>query len=105
MSRKDGILFLTIKEPWFSMIRNGIKREEYREQSPYWKRRLYPKWPAIEEQGFQHYDQLLLSNGMTKDKEKRFLLDNPKIRIGTGNPEWGAKPEKEYFVITWEDNR
>ena len=25
-----------------------------------------------------------------------------RIRIGTGKPEWGAEPGKEYFVITWE---
>lgn len=101
MSKKDGVLFVVVKEPWFSMIRDEIKLEEYREQSPYWKKRLYRNWPALEGE-FQHYDTLLLSNGMTKAKEKRLLLDCPKIRIGTGKTEWGAKPGKEYFVITWE---
>ena len=27
---------------------------------------------------------------------------NPKIRIGTGRPEFGAEYGKQYFVITWE---
>lgn len=98
MSKKDGILFAVIKEPWFSMIRNRIKPEEYREQSPYWKKRLLDKYG-----NFVHYDTFLLSNGMTKSKEKRLLLDCPKIRIGTGNPAWGAVPGKEYFIITWEE--
>ena len=33
----------------------------------------------------------------------RLTFKNPKIRIGTGKPEWGAEPGKNYFVITWEE--
>ena len=25
-----------------------------------------------------------------------------RIRIGTGRPEWGEDPGKQYFKITWE---
>ena len=25
------------------------------------------------------------------------------LMIGTGKPEWGAEPGKEYFVITWSE--
>lgn len=35
------------------------------------------------------------------DTERRLVFKNPKIRIGTGRPEWGAEPGKNYFVISW----
>lgn len=38
--KAERVLHLTIKEPWFSMIRDGIKTEEYREDKPYWRVRL-----------------------------------------------------------------
>jgi hypothetical protein len=37
------------------------------------------------------------------DTERRLTFKNTKIRIGTGRPEWGAEPGKNYFVITWEE--
>ena len=29
------------------------------------------------------------------DTERRLTFKNPKIKIGTGKPEWGAEPEKK----------
>ena len=37
------------------------------------------------------------------DAERRLTFKNPKIRVGTGRPEWGAEPGKLYFVITWSE--
>ena len=37
------------------------------------------------------------------DNSRRMVFKNPVIRIGRGNPEWGAEPGKPYFVITWEE--
>jgi hypothetical protein len=37
-----------------------------------------------------------------EDNERKLTFKNPKIRIGTGKPEWGAEPGEQYFVITWE---
>lgn len=49
-------------------------------------------------------DTLVFTLGYPKadNTERRLTSKNPKIRIGTGNPEWGAEPGKQYFVITWE---
>ena len=33
-------LYLPLKKEWYEMIEAGIKKEEYREESPYWRRRL-----------------------------------------------------------------
>lgn len=85
-------LTLPLKKQWFDLIKAGIKKEEYRETSAYWTSRLLK-------------DCLVLTLGYPKadDTERRLEFKNPKIRIGTGRPEWGAEPGKLYFVITWEE--
>ena len=35
------MLTLPIKKKWFDMILSGEKKEEYRDQTPYWLNRLY----------------------------------------------------------------
>lgn len=52
----------------------------------------------------KQFDRLVFTLGYPKadDTERRITFKNPKIRIGTGRPEWGAEPGKLYFVITWE---
>ena len=113
-------LTLTISEPWFSMIRDGKKKEEYREIKDHYFHLLYnyvamQKFFGIPPQPYhfdrpqvfhtkqfqKNFDMLVLRNGYRADSPK-ITLKNPKIRIGTGRPEWGAEPGKNYFVITWE---
>lgn len=50
------------------------------------------------------FDKLVFTLGYPKadDTSRRLEFNNPKIRIGTGRPEWGAVPNINYFVITWE---
>lgn len=112
-------LTLSLKKQWFDMIKAGIKKEEYREIKPRYFEMFckqlsihdpnkynnfdvsfHLKWP--EELGF---DTLFFTLGYPKadDTERRLTFKNPKIRIGTGRPEWGAEPGKNYFVITWEE--
>ena len=107
-------LTLTIAEPWFSMIRDGKKKEEYREIKDYYLSRLFDGWDKLKAGSFYWYngefekhpqfkcfDLLVLRNGYRADSQK-ITLKNPKIRIGTGRPEWGAEPGKLYFVISWD---
>lgn len=96
----ETTLTLPLKRKWFDLIRSGEKREEYREMSPYWKRRLgSAHWG-----GFRTYDRLVFPLGYPKagDTERRLEFANPQVRIGSGRPEWGAEPGRLYFVITWE---
>ena len=102
-------LTLPLKKQWFDMIKSGVKKEEYREIKSYWKKRLRnitlkTKLSTVYE-GFQRYDRLVFTLGYPKadDTERRLTFKNPKIRIGTGKPEWGAEPGKNYFVITWSE--
>lgn len=112
-------LTLTIAEPWFSMIRDGKKKEEYRDIKDHYISRLFDRREILDCMGLcsaaafeekhwpkpmmfvKHFDLLVLRNGYRADSPK-ITLKNPKIRIDTGKPEWGAEPGKLYFVITWE---
>lgn len=49
----------------------------------------------------KNFDLFVLRNGYRADSPK-ITFRNPKIRIGTGRPEWGAEYGKQYFIITWE---
>ena len=116
-------LTLSLKLKWFDMIKAGVKKEEYREIKPFWEKRLldYKAIKAdVQVLTFKRYvlripydickdyprgfDSLVFTLGYPKadDTERRLTFKNPKIRIGTGRPEWGAEPGKQYFVITWE---
>lgn len=113
-------LTLSLKKQWFDKIKSGEKKEEYRERSKYWRKRLVDEISLVREfsstkdskltcgelvkKHIRKFDKLVFTLGYPKagDTERRLVLKNPKIRIGTGRPEWGAEPGKKYFVITWE---
>ena len=122
-------LYLSLKEKWFRMIESGEKTEEYREINEYWTKRMHT---CTEECCDAHKDGSCLKTckaahghlNYTYDGKRispythvHFVLGYPKkddaakhmvkrikeIVIGTGRPEWGAEPDKEYFVIKLED--
>lgn len=106
-------LTLPLKKKWFDFIKAGIKKEEYREICDYWGVRFASRdvWANefcikdVGEIALKHFDRLVFTLGYPKstDKKRRLEFKNPKIRIDTGKPEWGAEPGKLYFVITWEE--
>lgn len=108
-------LTLPLKRKWFNMIKRGKKLEEYRECKDYWIDRFArlcgqyeyffgPKGREMKMAGNLKCDKLVFTLGYPKanDKRRRLEFKNPKIRIGTGNPKWGAEKGKIYFIITWE---
>ena len=100
-------LTLPLKRKWFEMIKAGVKKEEYREINRYWTGRLVAAMVPLTGTvlSFTNFDTIVFTLGYPKadDTERRLVFKNPKIRIGTGRPEWGAEPGKLYFVITWEN--
>lgn len=122
-------LTLPLKKKWFDLIKAGIKKEEYRETSCYWTSRLlkyslgeickkatksphsmnnfedFVKRHVNNGDWVKHFDKLVFTLGYPKadDSERRLELKNPKIRIGTGKPEWGAAIGVNYFIITREE--
>lgn len=55
----------------------------------------------IEAFGFKPFESNIMTLGYPKstDTERILKLEHKGIEIRTGNPEWGAEPNKLYFVI------
>ncbi len=120
-------LILPLKTQWFEMTKAGIKTEDYREITPYWcnKFLLFSKmelpillWTIILEYldtkagsiaqinidwpvSFIKFDKNKVTKGYPnkKDTSRIVNLAHKGIKIGTGKPEWGAEPDKYYFII------
>jgi hypothetical protein len=91
------MLTLPIKKRWYDLILSGEKKEEYREVKPYYQARLeklficvcpYPK----------HREPIIFRNGYSRTSPSFTAICS--LSKGTGRPEWGAEPGKEYYVLT-----
>lgn len=113
-------LQLSLKTKWFEMTKAGIKTEDYREITPYWISRLVdkhlfknytaemfvdwynnmPKHVTLNHV-INKFDYNIMTLGYPKatDAKRILKLEHKGIEIRTGNPEWGAEPNKLYFVI------
>ena len=111
-------LRLPLKTKWFEMTGPDGKTEDYREITSYWIKRLtndfswdINKYPLKLNEG-----KNVLNKGSMKPKEftvNAMTLGYPKstdtsrikrfehagIEIGYGKEEWGAEPNKLYFII------
>ncbi len=122
-------LQLSLKKEWFEMTKKGIKKEDYREITPYWCNRLalfegekmskrswrnyllfsginYMKICSKSEHPKHHIMFIkaranIMTSGYPKstDKDRIIKLEHKGIEIRTGDPDWGAEPGKLYFVI------
>ena len=103
------MLILPIKRKWFNMIRSGEKKEEYREIKPYYSSRFrnlftlrhigeddfvaglrkiehgMPFYGIVLRAGYSHFAPAVMIKG--------------SLHIGTGKPEWGADPGREYYIL------
>lgn len=84
------MLTLPIKKKWFDMILSGEKKEEYRDLSPHYK--------SIFHKYLGQSVKIRFRNGYRKDSPSFECAVIP--RVGYGHPEWGAEPNKGYFVLT-----
>ena len=115
-------LQLSLKRNWFEMTKSGVKTEDYREINHYWIKRLMTKkynniyqneQEAIDgiikhidpnylvKNHSKKFDCNVMTLGYPKstDTERILKLEHKGIEIGYGKPEWGAEPNKLYFVI------
>lgn len=116
-------LQLSLKKNWFEMTQKGIKKEDYRELNLYWfKRLVFNSKKVINYLNIKTDDDVrnickdafwsktfgfkpFLENIMTlgypakNNKDKILKIKHKGIEIRTGNPDWGAEPNKRYFVI------
>lgn len=90
------MLTLPIKKKWFDMILSGEKKEEYREIKPYYISRFKD----------MEKDLVKFRNGYSL--ESPYIVCWVHIKKGTGRQEWGAEPNKDYYVleikgiVTWK---
>jgi hypothetical protein len=111
-------LRMSLKSKWFEMTKAGIKTEDYREINSYWIKRLTSdfSWDMNKYPLKLNEHKEVLNKGSMKPKkfscnimtlgypandntERILKLEHKGIEIRTGNPEWGAEPNKLYFVI------
>ena len=100
------MLILPIKGVYFSMIDSGVKLEEYREISPYYKSRfknLFQMYPYSFIPYGTDKKTLWLRNGYAATCPTLEVVCTLDIR--TGNPDWGAVPGKDYYVLKIHDKR
>lgn len=89
-------LYLPLKAKWYDMIESGEKKEEYRDLSTYWCKRLIDGSPnETLSIVLKHYDVVCFRYGYTK-RTMSFKVES--ICIGKGKPEWGA-PDNDVFII------
>lgn len=80
------ILHLHLKKEWYNMILSGVKTEEYRDETEYWRKRLANK----------NYTHILFYYGYTKT---RMLLPILYIKEGVGRTDWGAPSNKNVYIF------
>ena len=88
-----AILTLVLKSKWYDMIASGIKTEEYRENKPYWAKRIMrwlydPRETHVVQfsRGYRNADMFFIG------------CVSFNTYIGTEHPEWG-EPEIEHYKI------
>lgn len=93
------MLVLPIKKQWFDMIRSGKKKEEYRARTEYYETRFRNAGllDAYDDIPTNKTAMICLRNGYRKDSPKMTVI--VKLSIGKGNPDWGAVPNRWYYVL------
>ena len=114
----EDAIHLPLKGKYYHMIKSGIKPEEYREQTPYWMKRICV-CPATECRNQKRatcqgcpvlqnarmipkrFSAAHFTLGYPKrdDTERNLLVRIIKVTLGRGNPAFGAEPGKEYIII------
>ena len=102
------MLTLPIKKKWFDMILSGEKKEEYREIKDYWFVRFQD---AIGSYDYLAFECTGVSLGFRVRFRNGYKPDSPSfdadvhLEMRTGRPEWGAEPNRLYYVLVIEGIR
>lgn len=109
---EKNTLHLTVNRKWFDLIKDGTKREEYREIKPYWIKRLttnceVPYDVAAEtycgEVLYRPYTHIIFVNGYGANRP---CIEKEIESITIGKPKKGLCPDefldKEYFIIKFK---
>lgn len=98
------MLTLPIKKKWFDMILSGEKKEEYREIKPYYTTRLNKIFNMIDDIPIDLAEtEVKFTNGY--GNKVPFFIADCHLEKRAGKEEWGAEPNKEYYVLVIEKIR
>ena len=114
--KKHNDLKLVLKKQWYEMIASGIKNEEYRALTPYWKRILCAFNPdddgcrcdrdceACSKLFFmaKPFKTVTFYHGYAKDRPS-MTFPMTAISIGRGKRHLGADPGNDCFIISFEN--
>ena len=90
------MLTLPIKRKWFDMIISGEKKEEYREFKDYYHIRFFNLFHSSIIEGAA-ISQIMFRAGYSKDSPS--CVCTVQLSTGKGRPEWGAEPDKDYYIL------
>lgn len=88
------------------MIKSGEKKEEYREIKPYWTTRFKNYGKQLSNEIVNNYFiptyikaifPVMFRNGYSRNSST--LICNCTLSKGQGKSEWGAEPNKEYYIL------
>lgn len=83
------VLHLTLKKKWFDLIASGKKVHEFREDKPYWRKRL-----ATSEGIGKEFDIVRFRNGYSKNAP---VMDVESKGISFTHPKWFTFKNGEFF--------
>lgn len=105
LKREDcSVLHLTLKRKWYDMIASGEKKEEYREEKPYWDVRIR-NWIDRLLFGRKGYQVVAFSLGYAKPdmffRAYLWQVGFPIVVIHRECPhaEWG-EPDTPHYIIS-----
>ena len=94
-------LIFPIKKKWYDMILSGEKKEEYREIKTYYTSRFISHGLIAKTSDGETIclgpEFVVFRNGYSSTSPACLAL--VYVMEGTGNPEWGAEKDKEYYVL------
>ena len=117
MAKDNKTLHLVLKRKWWDMIASGEKMEEYRDANHYWAIRLLDRQYRWYSQNIDYPNDFIdwLCLGLTHNDIAFRSYENVCFHLGytnttmtfrigyfilsMGKEEWGAEPNKHYFVI------
>lgn len=98
------MLVLPIKKKWFDLIKAREKIEEYRDIKPYYASRFFRNYidsgcslEWVLNNNPKVYKYIRLRNGYSSNSPT--IECYVRIQKGYGKEEWGAEPNKEYYVL------
>lgn len=93
------MLVLSIKKEHLEKMITGEKKVDYREIKPFYNKkfkRYLPRYNGKNEIIFPKFN-ILFRNG--QDYKSNSIKCVCKLEMAKGEKKWGAKPNKEYYVI------